>query len=348
MPLVRVEAGWRGLVALIVAAGCTEPQFDRKAGPDGGPPSGPDSGGAGPWVAVNACGLCTTYGTPEPIAPVPDVLSELSGLAASRVHPDVLYAHNDSANDARFFALSAATGATVAELHLPAASATDWEGIAVGPCPAGSCVYIADIGDNDLRRDRHMIYRFPEPTSLVAGDAGTLTVAYESFSFSYPDGRHNAETVLVHPMTGEVFIVTKSDAGAGVYGFPGPLVPDENVVLVSLGPVAAPPDVGPITDGAFHPCAERVLLRSKTAVLEFSTPVENVTAPVAGTSGARAPAPTSAASILATAPSRMPLAAEPQGEAVTYTADGWGYVTGTEMADGNPPPQLSAVACADR
>lgn len=310
---------------------------------------GPDGGAVAP-TAATACGLCAKYGTPVPIAPVPEALSELSGLAASRIHPGVLYAHNDSANNPRFFALSTA-GQMVAEFHLPGASATDWEGIAVGPCPAGSCIYIADIGDNELRRDHHVVYRLPEPTSLVAGDGGLLTVAYETFPFSYPDGRHNAETVLVHPVSGEMFVVTKSDAGAALYGFPAPLVADETAVLASLGPVAAPADVGPITDGAFHPCAERVLLRTKSAVLEFSGLTENVGANMAASAnaGASASAGTiSAAFILSTPPTRVPLAAEPQGEGVTYTADGWGYVTGTEVASGNPPPQLSAVMCAER
>src|SRR5689334_14681170 len=87
-----------------------------------------------------SCGTCTVYGTPSVVGNVPSALVELSGLAPSHRHPGVLYMHNDSGDTARFFAMSeAAVG--LGEFRVQAASAVDWEDIAVGPCPAGSCVF---------------------------------------------------------------------------------------------------------------------------------------------------------------------------------------------------------------
>ena len=83
----------------------------------------------------------------------------------------------------------------------------DWEAVAVGPCPGGSCVYIADIGDNEARRKRITVHRVAEPVS-----ENTVAVA-DSFHATYPDGAHDAETLLVTP-DGQLFIVTKGEMGA--------------------------------------------------------------------------------------------------------------------------------------
>ena len=79
-------------------------------------------------------------------------LVETSGLAASRVHPNVLYAHNDSGDSARIFVVGT-NGAAQGVVSVTGAPAVDWEDIAVGKCPSGSCVFVGDIGDNDKVRD---------------------------------------------------------------------------------------------------------------------------------------------------------------------------------------------------
>jgi hypothetical protein len=143
---------------------------------------------------------------------LPD-LSEASGIAASRTRPGVLWAHNDSglpiivALDQR--------GAIKGRVRLVGAKVDDWEDIAVGPCPQGSCVYVGDIGDNRGRRQRITIYRTVEPSP----DA-TASQPVEAFHATYPDGPHDAESLFVTP-AGEVFIVTKSDPGSvAIYRFP--------------------------------------------------------------------------------------------------------------------------------
>src|SRR5206468_183531 len=127
-------------------------------------------------------GYCEAYAAPTRTGTVTaPALTELSGIAASRANPGVLYVHNDSGDTARFFAIDQA-GALLAEFDLPGVTAVDWEDIAVGPCGAGggSCVYLGDIGDNNLTRSDYAVYRVREP-SVSAGQplAAPVDVAFE-------------------------------------------------------------------------------------------------------------------------------------------------------------------------
>ena len=159
---------------------------------------------------------------------MPD-LPEASGLTASRRTPGVLWAHNDS-GDPFVFALSAA-GGVKSRVYVTGAQVWDWEDISVGPCPKGTCLYIADIGDNDRRRRTVTIYRTPEP---APGAAQTENV--EVLHATYPDGAHDAEALIVLP-SGEMLIVTKGNfAPAAIYRFPSPF---RNGVTVPLERVAA-------------------------------------------------------------------------------------------------------------
>lgn len=97
--------------------------------------------------------------------------TELSGLAWSRANTDLLWTHNDSGDGPRVFAISA-SGAARGELSIQGATATDWEDIAIGPCGAASCLYIADIGDNALARGMVRIYEVDEQPQL-GGTAST-------------------------------------------------------------------------------------------------------------------------------------------------------------------------------
>jgi hypothetical protein len=148
-------------------------------------------------------------------------LPEGSGVAASRARPGVLWAHNDS-GEPRLVALNE-QGAVIGQLRVVGAQVDDWEDIAVAPCPHGSCIYIGDIGDNDGRRADITVYRVAEPT-----EADTRTQAVDVFRARYPDGAHDAESLIVSES--DIFIVTKGDPGSvALYRFPRPL---------ATGPVA--------------------------------------------------------------------------------------------------------------
>ena len=113
-------------------------------------------------------------------------ITEASGLAASRVHPGILYTHNDHGDGPHIYAINASDASLVATLTIGSgAQHIDWEDIAVGPCSQGgkSCIYIGDIGDISSRRGNAFdIYRVVEPADLI--DGGVLAVDSKA-SFTY-------------------------------------------------------------------------------------------------------------------------------------------------------------------
>jgi hypothetical protein len=165
---------------------------------------------------------------------------ELSGLSASRLRPGVFYAHNDSGDTARFFAFDG-SGNTIGEFHLQGVSAGDWEDMALGPCPAGSCVFLGDIGDNNQQRPRISVLRVTEPEVAVGSNVGTVDVSYDRFEYSYEPGPQNAETLLAHPVTGNLYIVTKSTSGTSlVFRIEAPTTPGAAQTLPQLTQLALP------------------------------------------------------------------------------------------------------------
>jgi hypothetical protein len=126
----------------------------------------------------------------------------------------VLWTHNDSGDRPRVFALRS-SGALLADLDVPGATAVDWEDVAIGPLPGGRrALYLADIGDNDGERAAIDLYRVPEPRVPRSG----TTAPAARLRLRYPDGARDAETLLVEPRTGEIAVVSKALGGdSGVY-----------------------------------------------------------------------------------------------------------------------------------
>jgi hypothetical protein len=157
-----------------------------------------------------------------------DGLPEGSGVAASRRAPGVFWAHNDS-GDPVIFAVDS-QGTIKNRVRVTGATVDDWEDIAVGPCAQGSCVYIADIGDNSVSRKHITLYRVAEP---APGE--TATSPAEAFHAAYSDGPHDAEALFVVGNS-DVFIITKGDPGSvALYRYPPPLKPGTTVQLQRIG-----------------------------------------------------------------------------------------------------------------
>lgn len=166
-------------------------------------------------------------------------INESSGLARGVHNSRLLWTHNDSGDGPYLFCIDR-KGETIARCTVPGAVNVDWEDIENGPAEDGKpAIYIGDIGDNNRNRSNCVVYRIHEPEM----DAGHTMQEIKSelpdkFPFRYPDGPHNAETLLVHPKTGEMVIVTKEEDGnSGVYLFPMPLRPSIPVVLERVGTV---------------------------------------------------------------------------------------------------------------
>ena len=245
-------------------------------------------------------------------------LPEASGLAIGS--GSQLWMHNDSGAP-ELIAVDR-KGAITGKLTLSGARVEDWEALASGPCGKGSCLYVGDIGDNDASRKRITIYRVPQPAQAN----GSATV--EAFHANYPDGAHDAETLLVAP-DGTLFVVTKGDTGpVAVYKFPREMKAGSTMQLERVGSALSerPREDGRVTDGAFSPDGKWVVLRT-TRALTFYRGDDFVrgkftVAHRADLSGMK----------------------EPQGEAVAFGAGNTVYVGG-EGGGKNLPGTLAALSC---
>ncbi len=206
-------------------------------------------------------------------------LTESSGLAYSHLMPGVLWTHNDSGDGPYVFAINL-KGETIARCTVSGAVNKDWEAISIGPGANGKpALYIGDIGDNNFNRNDTAIYRIPEPKiNTTKSEEELTTVPAEKFPYRYPDGSHNCETLLVHPKTGEVFLITKMPDGVSrIYAFPMPLRANATVTLKKLGTVTFPSGFSGrladaehlVTDGAFSPDGRHVILRNYLTAYEW-------------------------------------------------------------------------------
>jgi hypothetical protein len=172
-------------------------------------------------VPDSAAPACPSFAAPVALGKVESAqISEASGLIASRTNTDVFWTHNDSGDTARVFAFNRA-GKHLGIYALAGVTANDWEDIASGPGPVSGkeYLYLGDFGDNSTSRSSVAVYRVEEP--VVSSTQAPLTAqlsGVDTLALKYPDGAHNAETLLVDPRTGDLYIVTKSSDGAsGVY-----------------------------------------------------------------------------------------------------------------------------------
>jgi hypothetical protein len=242
-------------------------------------------------------------------------LPEGSGLAASRRTPGRFWSHNDS-GDAVLFALDG-NGRVTGRLALPGVKVDDWEAVAVGSCPSGSCIYLADIGDNNATRKRITVYRVAEPAA-ASGPVEVTGVFYAT----YPDRAHDAEALLVTD-DGRLHIVTKGETGpVSLYRFPTELQSGTTMRLERVGGPRPPAGKDRITDGAVSPDGRWVVLRTEQQLMFYRT--------------------TDLLSGNWREAGRVALATlgEPQGEGVTFGSDNVLYL----MSEGGGQKQPGAFA----
>ncbi len=238
-------------------------------------------------------------------------IDEASGLAASRVNPELLWVHNDSGKKARLFAINT-RGANVATFFLPGTRYRDWEDIAVGPGPDStqSYIYVGDIGDNDAKYDTKYIYRFPEPLlSQVRIPLADTIRSVEVIAFRYPDGRRDAETLLVDPLSRDLFIVSKREEQARVYRLPYP----QSTAEVTTAQKVATLSFSGMVGGDISPSGGEILLKNYDTVFYWKRDPEQAVA-----------------AALQVEPLVVPYVLEPQGEAICWDYLGLGYFTTSE------------------
>lgn len=156
------------------------------------------------FVSVANAQLCSKWSAPQKLGLLDTkMLKEVSGLTVSKQFPDRIYHHNDS-KDVGAFYITDLLGGHTQEVLFTSEKVTDIEDTAMGPCDAGQCLFLGDIGDNKKSRKTLDLWILPEAETFQ-----DIAVTARKVSFQYPDGPHNAESMAVHPKTGDVYILTK-------------------------------------------------------------------------------------------------------------------------------------------
>ncbi len=186
-------------------------------------------------------------------------------------------------------------------------------------------LWIADTGDNDLERDTVALWK-------IAPDRSRAVI----HRLTYPDGKHDAEALLMSP-DGQPVIITKDLDGkgnSGVYVAKDPLKPEASVPLTKAGGWKLK-DTGTggnrfgvagqklVTGAAMSPDGKRAVVRTYADAYEWKITGGDI-----------------AKSLTKSDPVRTPLPGEVQGESITYTRDGKRFVTATEAVGGADAPQL--------
>jgi hypothetical protein len=245
------------------------------------------------------------------------LITEASGIVASRQSSGVLWTHNDSGYRGSVFAL-ATNGVFLGRYYVPDIFDGDFEDIAIGPGPLAQFqyIYLGDIGDNFVNRTSIRVLRFPEPAAYAFQSNAPVEVPIlnaEQITLSYPDGPFNAEALMVDPLSGDMFITTKDTNTARLYrATRAELDSGQPVTLTFMREISfrsvSGADISP--DGSLiairRPGKGGLWLRSAGQTVSDALAASPITIPVIG----------------------QPI--EPNGESIGFDPDAWGYYTLSE------------------
>ena len=151
-------------------------------------------------------------------------LPETSGLAAFSTEPNLLFAVNDSGNPPGIYALTL-DGKEAGHWPIDYPDTHDFEDLAAFALNGKSYLLVADTGDNLHWRPRLNILVFDAPDAETEG--GTLKLAWQ-FSFNFPEGYRDVESVAVDVGSNSIFLISKRYVPPEVFRLP--LQPGDDVV----------------------------------------------------------------------------------------------------------------------
>ena len=245
-------------------------------------------------------------------------LTEASGLVESRKNAHVLWSHNDRNNQNRLFAFNSA-GTHLGIYWIDGVENRDWEDLAIGPGPIPNVdyLYIGDIGDNDAVHENKYIYRIPEPVVDFNQVPVEITIFdVDTIIFQYPDGNRDAETLLLDPLTKDLYVVSKREfEDIRVYRAPYPQPTNQVFTLEHVATI----QLSQIVGGDISPSGLEILLKTYTSMYYWNRSSnqnlwESFDNP----------------------PIILPYVEEMQGEAVSWAADSMGYYTLSEEPNNIP------------
>ncbi|MBB5959950.1 hypothetical protein FHS29_006572 [Saccharothrix tamanrassetensis] len=247
-------------------------------------------------------------------------LEELSGLASDG---DEWFAINDS-DTGRIQLQVMDRTCEITRTITAATNPFDVEDLALAP---DGTLWLADTGDNGRSRETVALHAIsPDGTARL-------------YRLTYPDGKHDAEALLLDA-GGVPHIVTKESLGSPlVYRPTGDLdenapTPMRQVAKVSIsgsdtpgGPLQSSVVTRVVTGGAMSKDGRVAALRTYTDAYLFPVPDGDL------------------AKALESDPVRIPLPNEPQGEAITFDPDGT-LLSASEFGDQRAASTVRAVAGA--
>jgi hypothetical protein len=307
----RVRAAGPLLAASFLLCGCSLIGHSAAAGAKSGAatasstaasPSAAIAGSASAAPAAPPAGTRTLCRLTDPRLP------ELSGLV---VAGDKMFAMNDGGDRLTVYVLDSAC--QVVDTRTAVVDPYDPEDLAVG---ADGTIWFSDTGDNLAQR---------ATVALLAMHPDGTTGIYR---LTYPDGPHDAESLLLAP-DGTPYVVTKEVLGAsGVYRPTGALVNGGTIAMGKVSTVTfalTGTPGGPVgragqlmaTGGAVSGDGKYVALRTYTDAYVWALTGSDVAAALAGK------------------PERIALPEAPQGEAVSFSADNRSLVVAGEGVPGD-------------
>lgn len=222
-------------------------------------------------LAVSGCAPAVSSSVTAPAATVTASAAAPSGVVEYTVWDDpritessdlaytdgTLLTTNDADDPAVIYASVGTDGSITGTLTYAPTDPVDVEAITADP---DGTVWVGDIGDNLESRESIAVFRID--TASWSGDTSTTA---ERITLRYPDGPHNAEALLVSPLTGEMFVVTKSSQATRVYSAGVPTTDD-----ITLTRVTTPTLITTVSDGSFNPAGDQIWLRNGEDVAVYS------------------------------------------------------------------------------
>jgi len=244
-------------------------------------------------------------------------INESSGIALA---DGVYWTHNDGPVN-KFYAVNSG-GYTLATFTVPnqPTSGSDWEDMATGTDEQGvPSLFFGDIGDNGRTRKEIAVVRVARPkvdtAKLAVVGTATNVVRYR---FTYPDGAHDAESLLVQPGTNRIFIVSKA-AGGGIYSAPAKPSTTTVNTLTKIGTVTIPGATG----ASFSTDGKKMVVRQYRNAALYTVNNGDLTAAIK------------------TTPVSLTMPSQLQGEAITFAPGSSTFVLSSE---GQYAPTLSQIS----
>jgi hypothetical protein len=148
-------------------------------------------------------------------------MKEASGIVASIQNPGMWWIINDSGYDPIIYLVDS-TGIAAAHFRLDGVNNRDWEDLSIrlNPLTGKSELLIAEIGDNSAKYEIKHIYVVDEPNAPDSNlSIDPPRIATRIYSFVYPDGMRDAETMMVDPSDHSWYVISKREEEVRLYQF---------------------------------------------------------------------------------------------------------------------------------